>query len=79
MNMRTYFNFEYVVCQSHVGSELKTNFCFFFLQIVVLNSLKLHVASVNLMLNSNAVFFNLFWFAAPLRSLKKFGGTPNWF
>jgi hypothetical protein len=24
------------------------------------------------------IFFNLFWFAAPLRSLKKFGDTPNW-
>ncbi len=24
------------------------------------------------------VFFNLFWFAAPFRSLKNFGDTPNW-
>jgi hypothetical protein len=27
---------------------------------------------------STAVFFYLLWFAAPFRSLKKFGSTPNW-
>ncbi len=26
----------------------------------------------------NTVFFNLFWFAALSKSLKKIGGTPNW-
>ncbi len=29
-------------------------------------------------LHFRPLFFNLFWFAAPLRSVKNFGGTPNW-